>query len=122
MKMKRKLILMSVLSFSLLLVITSAFIISGPDFRIRGAISGGGVSGEYKSKIITGQSIIGTTGTISGGNRVCFGLFCVILYYCKQETDCYHNQKGKLSWWKDIGSHTISTWHFIENFLLLKHL
>jgi len=74
--MKTKLLLVFLLAFSLLLVISYAFIITN-SYKIRGVISGGGLATQdssYKSKIVVGQPVIGVT---AGTNyKVCFGFLC----------------------------------------------
>ena len=75
--MKTKLLLTTViLAFSLLLVISYAFLITD-GYKIRGVISGGGLAlqdSSYKSKVVIGQPVIGR---ISGGNyKICLGFLC----------------------------------------------
>jgi len=78
--MNRNLILVSVLVFSIFLVISSAFIISDSSYKMRGEITGGGhvnltnITGGYLSKIAIGQPIIGNVS--GGGYKICFGVFC----------------------------------------------
>ena len=67
--------MVSVLAFSLLLVISSAFIITDVDYKIKGIISiGGKVSGGFITKTVVGQSVAGATS--NANNIICFGFFC----------------------------------------------
>jgi len=76
--MKRKeLLLVFFLAFSLLLVISSAFLIKGTNYKMKGVISSGGgnLTGAYGLKLAVGQPVIGIT---SGNCRACFGFFCLL--------------------------------------------
>jgi hypothetical protein len=64
-----------ILASSLLLVISSAFIINDVNYKIKGAISSGGkLTGGFITKTAVGQSIAGATS--NANNIICFGLFC----------------------------------------------
>ena len=78
--MYKNLILMFLLIFSLSLAISSAFITSNLNYKMRGEITTGGsvnltnLTGGYLSKVAVGQPVVGT---VSGGNyKICFGVFC----------------------------------------------
>ena len=79
MKIKRKEVFLTfILIFSLFLVITSAFVITDTNYKIKGIIGiGGKVTGGFISKTSVGQSVAGMTS--NANNIVCFGFFCSFL-------------------------------------------
>jgi len=75
MRMSKNMIFAFILAFSLLLVISLAFMTTSTNYKIKGVISiGGKVSGDFMSKTSVGQS---SAGISSGANYIiCFGFFC----------------------------------------------
>lgn len=78
MRMSKNLIFAFILAFSLLLVISSAFMITSANYKIKGIIgSGGKVTGGFISKTSVGQSVAGMS--LGANNIICFGFFCLFL-------------------------------------------
>jgi hypothetical protein len=75
MRMNKNMIFAFILVFSLLLVISSAFMITDTNYKIKGVIGiGGKVTGGFITKTSVGQSIAGAAS--NANNIVCFGFFC----------------------------------------------
>ncbi|MFW9852642.1 MAG: hypothetical protein ACFFDS_06855 [Candidatus Thorarchaeota archaeon] len=93
--MKKKLVLTTLLIFSLLLVISSAFTIQNNQ-KITGVISdGGGINitgGAFKSHVVVGQPVIGEA--TSANYKICFGVLCTRTF----QTQYYINIAGWLKY------------------------
>ena len=73
--MNKNMIFAFILVFSLLLVISSAFITTSTNYKIKGVISiGGKVTGGFITKTSVGQAITGMASNVN--NIICFGFFC----------------------------------------------